>query len=254
MLKTIKNHPAWPACAFTLLLTAWFYGGMAPAFSHDTPALDKDAPRLMTLAENYLRQGKGEAAINLLETALQLNPTNGRAHLFLGQSCALIKDYERARSEFVQCLKLKGQADVARQANQALYQLPRRLLCPKQIGSLSRDILPESHDKPMLLVCLASWQEDYQAFKDAAESLGDSGDLTAKLIEIDDTKYEPVFTLYTVSALPAVLLVAKGDQHLMAYKIGASIGSRSQAGSIEPGELKRLARDFAKAVSEKSMR
>jgi thioredoxin-like negative regulator of GroEL len=219
------------------LISASCSGGGKALSLNTEPYLDKDTPRLLQLAQNYLSQGKGEAATNLLETVLQLNPGDARTHLYLGQSYALMKNYDRARIEFVQCLKSK-QSDVAQLANQAIGLLPKRLLLPKQIGSLASTTLPESKDKAILLVCCASWQDNYQALKEAVSGMSDSPKLATKLIEVDNPVYEPVIDLYKITTVPTVILLSKGDKHILNAKIGA----------LEANDLKRQAHEFTKSL------
>jgi tetratricopeptide (TPR) repeat protein len=215
-----------PLLANTLLLSlvfAFFGTGPVALSESDSPSpLDRNGTRLFAMAKTYLEKSNPEAAKNLLETMLQLNPKDAEAYLYLGKAYALEKDFPKARSQFSYCLRMADELDIARQANEQLLKLPKRFLRPKSLGSLAPSERDPSADKQSLLVFFASWDSDSIKLKDIAESTrAKSPNLTIKTFDVSDPGSRAVFDLYNVSAIPTVLVLSKGRQQVITSMVGS---------------------------------
>jgi len=224
-------------CAALLMAMSLGITDTSPSYSK-SPVFE-ESTKLIPLAEKYLQEHKPEAAKNLLETTLQLDPENLKARLFLGQSYFLKKDYARARCELRRCLLAKEDLEVARAANQLLLKLPHRFLCPKQVGSLATSFWDTPINKQQILIFCASWQSDCQMLKETAQSaLGKSASIKVKMLAIDDPNNPQIFDLYSVTALPTVIVLSKDNQHIIA----------SLTGSVHPRQLLRFMQNHARRI------
>jgi tetratricopeptide (TPR) repeat protein len=212
-----------PVVSFLVAIVLAILPNCSAALSDQSSSfvLDQSRIKLIPLAKDYLREGKTEAAKNLLETMLQLQPKDAEAHLYLGKAYALQKDYPKARSELLRCLKWPDHTEISKAANQELLKLPRRFLCPKQIGTLSVSVFPQCSNKACLLVFYPSWQENSIGLKEAVESVQlDLPSVAVKMIEITDPAYREISDLYSIRVVPTIILLSANNRHMVAFWVG----------------------------------
>lgn len=212
-----------PAGSVILALAALLTvdSGQSMSQSDSLVVLDRNSTRLLPMAKSYLKQGNSAAARNLLETMLQLHPSDAETHLLLGQSYALNKQYAKARQEYSQCLRCRDQIEIARSANQLMLKLPRRHLHPRRHGSLAHSTLDKLSTKDCLLFFFAHWDARSIELKEIAESAtANSPKLMLKTFDVGDPQEAQVFDLYKVSAIPTVVMLSKGNQHVVASLVG----------------------------------
>lgn len=178
----------------------------------------KNDLRLLPLAKGYLDKGDAVAAQNLLETYLELYPSDAEAHFYLGQAYASEKNYAPARLEFSRCLKEKDRVELSAEANKQLLKLPDRVLRPRELGSLA---LKEANPKECLIVFFANWDGNSVKLKNLAESMSaKSNELTIRTLEASDPNAAAIFDLYSVSAVPTVVVLSGRTQHMIASMVG----------------------------------
>jgi thioredoxin-like negative regulator of GroEL len=68
----------------------------------------------------------------------------------------------------------------------------------------------------------ANWEGNSLKLKNLAESLaGNSDELTIKTVDANDPNAAAIFDLYNVSAIPTVIVLSGGKQHMIASMVGS---------------------------------
>ena len=220
-IRRSNRHNSLSAAAFPIFLAIVLLLALAPVRSeNEAPGpVDKNSLRLLPLAKGYLEKGDAVPAQNLLETLLELYPDDAEAHMYLGEAYALEKNYAMARLQLGHCLREKDRLDISKEANKQLLKLPERVLRPRELGSLA---LESASPKQCLIVFFANWEGNSVKLKQLAESLADKSDeLTIKTLEASDPDAAAIFDLYNVSAVPTVIVLSGGKQHMLASMVGS---------------------------------
>jgi thioredoxin-like negative regulator of GroEL len=180
-------------------------------FAHDNLAnnCQQDSAKLMLLSKKYLKQGRLKAAQNLIETALALDPNSAAARLCLAEILVRLQEYAQARQVLRRCLRVTNNADIANEANQQLFKLPKRFLNPMLRGSLIEASPDRSAHCYSLIVFCANWDSNCPKLKELTTKIAACHPLIdLKFLEIQNPAAAAIYDLLDVSALPTAVLLS----------------------------------------------
>jgi tetratricopeptide (TPR) repeat protein len=197
--------------------------------------LDAFQTRTLPLAKKYLFEGELDKSKNLLETLLELEPKNAEAHLILAEICIKQKNVERASTLLKDAMRLTTDPDLALKANAWLTVLPTRLTKPKapvtnkglnNVETIEDERENSVHEDKSLKILLftASWLTEAglvaEQVKEIAQKSGSATEVNA--VELGGPKNESLFKEYSISLLPAVV-VLKSDGHFLGGASGSQV-------------------------------
>jgi thioredoxin-like negative regulator of GroEL len=193
---------------------------VATAHGKSTSAYNSTKTEILPLAKQYFEEGKLPEAKNLLDTMLSLEPYNAEAHLLLGKVFLAKKKYENACLELGQAERLAAKDEIASQANQLMEKIPQKFKQPQPRGCMAR--MEEGTDpgngasyalrQPVTFLLFgAKWQNQFKSLTSTLNrfAAGTGVNVAVKTIVLGEPGTQPVFDLFSVSELPAIVALDK---------------------------------------------
>jgi thioredoxin 1 len=211
--------------------------GLAFAASTSPGLADDAAPTASPIPMSVLEsvQNKDwQKAISSLEPVVNAHPTNGQAHLLLGQAYLNVKKYKQAKDELRQVIRLEHGTDLAIDANNLLLKMPAQSVAPKKFQMQAkihgRAIAAAGIARPTILSFYAKWADPCKQLQvDLDKAKHEFGEqIEVSSVDVDDPKNQQLIDQYEVSPIPTVIFLddkGKVINFLVGYSDAAELES-----------------------------
>jgi alpha-beta hydrolase superfamily lysophospholipase/thiol-disulfide isomerase/thioredoxin len=168
-----------------------------------------------------------EARQEQAEEQASLGRREALAHLNLGRGYLLLNDHAHAKEELMKAIVTAKGSNLAREADELLFALPKEMIAPK-IGKASADDLKLislsgalANDKPSVLLFCAPWVESCRRIKEHMAEVTGTYASRINFVEIDadDPANNALLQKFEIGPLPAVLFLS-GSNEVVSYILG----------------------------------